>query len=144
MARRRKKRLPVDPVEVTIADLSHDGRGVARVEGKTVFIEGALTGERVKFLYVEKRRNYDVGVVDEIIEPSPLRVEPRCALFGICGGCSLQHMQPERQIEAKQEVLLENFERIGKVTPEAIIEPLTGPLWGYRGKARLGVRWVAK
>jgi 23S rRNA (uracil1939-C5)-methyltransferase len=145
MARRRRRpKLPTDPVRVTIDDLSHDGRGVAHIDGKTVFIEGALKGEEVSFLYVEKKRSYDVGVAQEIHRAAPERVKPKCAVFGICGGCALQHMDPAAQILAKQEVLLENFERIGKVKPLEVLPTLTGAHWGYRRKARMGVRYVDK
>jgi 23S rRNA (uracil1939-C5)-methyltransferase len=145
MARRRRRpKLPTEPVRAVIEDLSHDGRGVAHIDGKTVFIEGALKGEEVSFLYVEKKRSYDVGVAQEIHLAAPERVEPKCAVFGVCGGCALQHMEPAEQILAKQEVLLENFERIGKVTPTEVLPPLTGPHWGYRRKARMGVRNVEK
>ena len=142
--RRRRRKLPADPVRVTIEGLSHDGRGVARVDDKTVFVEGALAGEEVSFLYVERRKSYDVGAVSEVHMPSPDRVIPRCPHFGVCGGCVLQHMHEERQIEAKQQVLLDNFERLGKVAPEQVATPLTGPHWGYRRKARLGIRYVPK
>ena len=145
MARRRKgPKLPSEPVRVVIDDLSHDGRGVAHLDGKTVFIEGALKGEEVSFVYVEKKRHYDVGVVQEVHHAAAERVEPRCAVFGICGGCALQHMDAQAQILAKQTVLLENFSRIGKVTAAKVLPPLTGPHWGYRRKARLGVRYVEK
>ena len=142
--RRRRRKLPAEPVRVTIEGLSHDGRGVARVDEKTVFVEGALPDEEVSFLYVERRKNYDVGVVSEVHSASSDRVEPRCAHFGVCGGCVLQHMHEKRQIEAKQQVLMDNFERLGKVKPDQIAPPLTGPYWGYRRKARLGVRYVPK
>ena len=145
MARRRRKpQLPTDPVRAVIEDLSHDGRGVTHIDGKTVFVEGALKGEEVSFIYAEKKRSYDVGVAQEIHQAAPERVEPKCAVFGVCGGCALQHMQAEAQILAKQEVLMENFERIGKVAPREILPPLTGPHWGYRRKARMGVRNVEK
>lgn len=144
MARRRKPQLPTEPVRVFIDDLSHDGRGVAHIDGKTVFVEGALKGEEVSFLYVEKKRSYDVGVAQEIHQAAPERVKPKCAVFGICGGCAMQHMNAEAQILAKQEVLLENFERIGKVSPVEVLPPLTGPSWGYRRKARMGARYVDK
>ncbi|MEJ2407600.1 MAG: 23S rRNA (uracil(1939)-C(5))-methyltransferase, partial [Candidatus Thiodiazotropha sp.] len=85
-----------------------------------------------------------MGVAQEIHKCSPVRVEPKCAVFGICGGCALQHMEAGAQIHAKQAVLLENFQRIGKVTPEEVLPPLTGPHWGYRRKARMGVRNVPK
>lgn len=144
MAKRRHKKLPKDPVRVTIEGFSHDCRGIARVDEKTVFVEGALDGEEVSFIYAEKKRDYDVGVVSEVHQPSPQRVEPKCAHFGICGGCSLQHMSSEAQIAAKQQVLLDNFQRLGKVSPGQVLAPLTGAQWGYRRKARLGVRFVIK
>lgn len=145
MARRRKRpKLPTEPVRAVIEDLSHDGRGVTHIDGKTVFVEGALRGEEVTFLYVEKKRSYDVGAVQEVHSAAPERVEPKCAVFGLCGGCALQHMEAGAQIHAKQEVLLENFERIGKVSPSEVLPPLTGPHWGYRRKARMGVRNVPK
>lgn len=138
------RRLPTEPVTVEVTDLAHDGRGVARIDGKTVFIDGALVGEEVRFVYTARRRNHDEGRVEQVLRPSPERVEPRCAHFGVCGGCSLQHLAPRAQIQAKQRTLMENLRRIGKVEPEAVLEPLTGPIWGYRGKARLGVKYVAK
>ena len=145
MARRRKRpQLPADPVRAQIDDLSHDGKGVAHIDGKTVFIEGALKGEEVDFVYVEKKRSYDVGMAQIIHQAAPERVAPRCAVFGICGGCALQHMDPQAQILAKQGVLLENMARLGKVSPKEVLPPLTGPHWGYRRKARLGVRYVEK
>lgn len=145
MARRRRRpKLPTEPVRATIEDLSHDGRGVTHIDGKTVFVEGALKGEEVSFLYVEKKRSYDVGATQEVHRAAPERVTPKCEVFGTCGGCALQHMQADAQILAKQEVLLENFERIGKVSPAEVLPPLTGPHWGYRRKARMGVRNVPK
>lgn len=140
MARKKDR----TPVTASITDLAHDGRGVARIEDKAVFIDGALAGEEVTFVYTARRRSHDEGEVVEILRPSPQRVEPRCPHFGVCGGCSLQHLAPRAQIQAKQRVLLENLRRIGKVEPESVLEPLTGPAWGYRGKARLGVKYVAK
>ena len=93
MARRRKKNnLPTDPVELTIDGISHDGRGVGHIEGKTVFVDGALPGEQVQFLYTSKRSKLDEGRAVEIISSSPQRVDPRCAQALLCGGCSLQHM----------------------------------------------------
>jgi len=145
MARRRKRpTLPTEPVRATITGMSHDGRGVTHIDGKTVFVEGALPDEEVTFLYVEKRSGYMVGTVQEVYKASPERVEPKCAVFGTCGGCALQHLEPEAQIRAKQNTLQENFSRIGKVTPQELLPPLTGPHWGYRRKARMGVRNVQK
>lgn len=127
-----------------IGDLSHDGRGVSGHGAKKVFVQGALPGERVNVRITGRRRNYDEGEAIEIIEPSPDRVEPQCPHFGRCGGCSLQHLAPRKQIEAKQNTLVQNLERIGKVTPDTVWEPLTGPEWHYRRKARLSARYVFK
>lgn len=142
MARRR--RLPADPVEAEIVDLSHDGRGVAKIDTKAVFVHGALPGETVSFKYTRKSRHFDEGKVVEVIKPSAERVQPRCEHFGSCGGCALQHLQESAQIAAKQRTLAENLQRIGKVEPSQWLEPLTADAWGYRRKARLSVRHVAK
>ncbi len=144
MSRSRKPRLPAEPVELVIDSLSHDGRGVGHIEGKAVFVDGALPGERVRGRLVAKHKTYDEGVVETVLEPSPLRVEPRCAHAGVCGGCSLQHLAPAAQIDAKQQVLLDNLAHIGKVTAQEILPPLRGPHWGYRTKARLGVKFVRR
>lgn len=127
-----------------IESLSHEGMGVARVDGKAVFIEGALPGEQVRFQVTRRRKSYDLGKTVEILETSPDRVMPRCRYFGVCGGCSFQHLRAEAQLPAKDKVLRDNLERIGKVEPEAWLPPLTGAHWGYRRKARLGVRVVEK
>ncbi|MFP4155891.1 MAG: 23S rRNA (uracil(1939)-C(5))-methyltransferase RlmD [Halothiobacillaceae bacterium] len=144
MGRRRRKPLPQGDFEASIESMTHEGKGVTRIEGKTVFIDGALPGERVTFRYVDRHRNFDEGQVETVIEASPDRVEPRCAHFGVCGGCSLQHLDPARQIAIKQDVLRDSLERVGQVQPEIWLPPLTGPVWGYRRKARLGVRYVHK
>src|SRR5690606_34595085 len=86
----------------------------------------------------------DEGAVAEVLSPSPDRVQPRCPHYGVCGGCSFQHLAPEQQIVAKQKVLMDDLRHIGKVTPGEVLLPLTGPHWGYRRKARLGVRFVMK
>ena len=124
--------------------LSHDGRGVARVEGKVVFIDGALPGEEVSFRYTRKRGRFDEGEVETIHTASPDRVVPRCPHVRTCGGCSLQHMAPAAQIEGKQQALLEQLEQAIGCVPQQVLPPITGPLWGYRHKARLGVRYVFK
>lgn len=142
--RRRKPKLPNYPVRVLVESMTHDGRGVAHVEGKAVFIDGALPGEELSFLYTGKSRKHDEGKLCELFQASAQRVEPKCAHFDICGGCSLQHQHPAAQIKTKQQTLLDNLERIGKVTPERVLDALTGPVWGYRHKARLGVKYVRK
>jgi 23S rRNA (uracil1939-C5)-methyltransferase len=131
-------------VEIDIQDLSHDGRGVGRIDGKAVFVAGALPGERVRAQFSARKRHFDEARTLEVLRASPERVVPKCAAFGLCGGCALQHLDPAAQIAAKQRVLLENLERIGHVAPEQVLAPLTDQPWGYRRKARLGVKFVRK
>ena len=138
-------RIDQTPFELQIIDLSHDGRGVARREGgKTVFVADALPGERVLTRQTGRSRHFDEAATLEVLEASPDRVAPRCAHFGVCSGCVLQHLDESRQILAKQRVLLENFERIGHVAPGAVLPPLTGGAWRYRRKGRFSVRRVEK
>jgi len=125
-------------------DLSHDGRGVARLDGKAVFIDGALPGERVRFRVFKRRRHMDEAGLVDIVAASPDRVVPACAHFGICGGCSLQHLSAPAQLAAKERQLLENLQRIGQVRPEQVLAPMRGPQWAYRRRARLGVKYVHK
>lgn len=135
---------PTREIELDVHDLGHDGRGVARVDGKTVFVAGALPGERARVRVYRRHRQYDEAETVEVLHASADRVAPRCPHFGTCGGCTLQHLDPCAQIAAKQRVLAENFERIGKVTPEEWLAPLTGEPWGYRRRGRLSVRHVPK
>jgi 23S rRNA (uracil1939-C5)-methyltransferase len=130
------------PETVEIVDLTHDGRGVAKSDGKTVFVDGALPGETVSMLRMRRRRKLDEARTEAIIKASPDRVEPACDHFGVCGACSLQHMSGEAQLKAKNGVLRENLRRIGQVEAEAEFEPVAGPMWGYRRRARLGARLV--
>ena len=133
------------PFQIQILDLSHDGRGVARREdGKAVFVAGALPGETVLAEPTARSRRFDEARTLEVLAASPERVPPRCPHFGTCGGCVLQHLAQDRQIVAKQQVLLENLERIGKVVPGRVLEPLTADSWGYRRKGRFSVRRVNK
>jgi len=134
-------------MEATIAEvksLSHEGRGVASVDGKTVFIEGALPGEKVSFTYRKRKPRFDEAKVLEILQASPERTEPRCKHFSVCGGCSLQHLDPKAQIEFKQKVVLEQLLHFGGVEPELVLPPILGSAFGYRTRARLGVKFVAK
>jgi 23S rRNA (uracil1939-C5)-methyltransferase len=133
-----------DIQEADVVDLAHDGRGIARVDGKAVFIDGALPGERVRFRTYKRRRQMDEAGLVEVVSASQDRVVPRCAHFGVCGGCSLQHLAPAAQLAAKQRQLLDNLERIGRVTPQRVLAPLRGPSWAYRRRARIGVRYVHK
>lgn len=131
-------------LELTIDDLSHEGRGVAHVDGKAWFVAGALPGERVRARRTAKHRQYDEAEVVEVLDASPDRVAPACPHFGTCGGCSLQHLAPAAQIAAKQRTLLENLERIGHVAPARVLAPLQGAPWGYRRRGRLSAKWVEK
>lgn len=143
--RRRRPRVPEGEFEAEITAMGHDGRGIARVDGKATFVHGALPGETVTFRYLKRRRNHDEGQVVNVLQASAQRVQPRCAHYGICGGCSLQHLDPAAQIVAKQGVLMDNFRQIGQVEPATILDPVLNEApWGYRRKARLGVKDVAR
>lgn len=142
---RRRKKLPTEPVIAMIESLNHDGRGVTHIEGKTVFIHGALPEEEVMFTYTKKSRKFDEGQVVEIIKASSERVDPECSHFGICGGCSLQHQDANAQLKHKQQILMDALKHIGKVQPAEIIPPLVlDDHWGYRRKARIGAKYVVK
>ncbi|HET8732071.1 MAG TPA: 23S rRNA (uracil(1939)-C(5))-methyltransferase RlmD [Moraxellaceae bacterium] len=141
----RREKLRARPaVELTIEGLSHEGRGLARLDGKRLFVEGALPGETVRATYVMTHKKYDELKAVEVLSPSPDRVEPPCPHFSICGGCSMQHLSREAQIAFKQGVLAEQFRHFGGVEPEAWLEPLVDPEPAYRRKARLGVKYVIK
>jgi 23S rRNA (uracil1939-C5)-methyltransferase len=130
-----------------VADLTHEAEGVVRggeASGKTAFVAGALPGERVSFRRTSFHKSHDEATLIEVLEASPQRVTPRCAHFGVCGGCALQHLDPMAQLAAKQKELAHNLERIGNVTPATWLPPLLGPVWGYRRRARLSSRYVAK
>lgn len=140
----KKSKVPAEPFVLEITDLTHEGAGVGRRDGKAVFVNGALPGEIVRCIYSTRRARYDVAQPVEVLQAAAQRVEPRCAHFAICGGCAMQHVQPAEQLALKQRWLLESLRHIGKVEPVQVLEALTGPLWGYRRRARLGVKWVAK
>ena len=146
MARKRirKKKLPEAPVKATIESLSHDGRGVTHVDGKVVFIDEALPGEEVEFIYTDSRRDYAEGKVDMLLTRAKDRGDPECSHYGVCGGCSFQHVKSSAQIQIKQSLLEEQFARIGKLEIPELWQPLNGPHWGYRHKARMGVKYVPK
>src|SRR5580698_1379435 len=122
-----------------VSALSHDGRGIARLAGKTLFIEDALPGEEVTYRILKRRNDYDEARVIQVLKPAPERVAPRCAHFGVCGGCSLQHVQAAAQLASKQQTLLDNLKRIGGLEPDELLPPLMGPIWGYRRRARFSV-----
>jgi 23S rRNA (uracil1939-C5)-methyltransferase len=126
----------------TIVSLDHEGRGIARVDGKAVFIDGALIGERVEYEVLRSRPNYDQAEARRIVHASAGRVRPPCPHFGVCGGCSLQHLDPLAQAAVKQRVMEDAFAHIARLKPEIIHAAITGPAWGYRHRARLSVRRV--
>lgn len=140
MARRRKPRFRTH--RAVIEDLAHDGRGVARVEGKTVFVHGALPGEDVTFTTYKRKRSFEEAVTDEVHQPSPVRVEPRCDAFGVCGGCVLQHLDDGRQRDHKRAHLKHDLTHIGGVTPGTWLDDLSASPWSYRRRGRLGVKDV--
>lgn len=127
-----------------VVDLAHDGRGIARVGGKVTFIAGALPGERVRYRLRRHGKQADEGELVAVEQPAAERVAPRCAHFGVCGGCSLQHLSAAGQLAFKQKQLLDALERIGKVRPEQVAPAISADGWGYRRRARLSVKHVAK
>lgn len=134
---------PAETAEVL--DLTLEGAGVvASPGGKRVLVPGALAGEQISFRRQRRRRNFDEGVLLEVLRPSAQRAVPACEYFSRCGGCSLQHLEPAAQLEMKQAALLDSLQRIGRVVPERILPPISASVWGYRRRARLAVRHVAK
>ncbi len=129
---------------VTVTALDQDGRGIAHYQGKVIFIEGALIGERVTYSSFRKKTSFENAVVTEILRPSFTRVTPKCPHFGVCGGCSMQHLDGRAQVAIKQRILEDNLQRIGKVKAAMILPPIVGETWGYRQRARLSVRYVLK
>jgi 23S rRNA (uracil1939-C5)-methyltransferase len=142
MSRRRRKSLPTEPVHCRIETLSHDGRGIAREEGKARFVDGALPGESVMARMLSSRSKFDELRTVEVLEASPERVSPPCEYADLCGGCSLQHMGPDAQIRFKEATLKEQFAHFGGIEPQQWVEPMRSEGLAYRRKARLGVRFV--
>ncbi len=143
MARRRRHRKLPEPSVVQIEAMSHEGRGIAHIDGKTIFVFGALKGEEVRIQIQKTSRNFDQAITLDVIQASPERVQPKCAAFDVCGGCSLQHMDNVDQVAFKQQSLLEMMEHAG-INVGQVIPPLRSKAWGYRRKARLGVKYVRK
>jgi 23S rRNA (uracil1939-C5)-methyltransferase len=144
MKNRKHKPAPAGEFSADIVDLAQDGRGIARVNGKVTFIADALPGETVRFKYLRSGRDADEAQTTAVDRASPDRVEPKCAHFGVCGGCALQHLAPASQIAFKQKQLMDAFARIGKVQPLQIAAPISGEVWHYRRRARLGAKHVPK
>jgi 23S rRNA (uracil1939-C5)-methyltransferase len=127
-----------------IESLDHEARGITRQDGKAIFVDGALPGELVEYASFRKKSKFELANLVRVIKPSNTRVVPRCPHFGICGGCAMQHMDPSAQVAAKQRVLEDSLWHIGRVRPETMLPPIQGEPWGYRHRARLAVRQVAK
>lgn len=146
MSRRRKKKtLPAQAFKISIESLSHDGRGVAHhSDGKTIFVDSALPGEEVEYVYTNQRSKFDEGRCVNVIKAHEGRVIPDCEFYDVCGGCSMQHLSTEAQIEHKQTILLEQLTHFGGATAEEVLPPMTDEPWAYRRKARLGVKYVHK
>jgi 23S rRNA (uracil1939-C5)-methyltransferase len=130
--------------ELTIESLDQEGRGIAHADGKVVFVEGALPGERVIAEIIKRKPSFDIARTVSRSADNADRVVPRCPHFGICGGCTLQHADPSLQLAAKQRALEDALARIGRVRPDTLLPAIAGPAWGYRYRARLSVRDVPK
>ncbi len=126
-----------------IESLDHEARGITRLEGKTVFVEGALPGERVEYASYRKKPTFEIASVERILRPSPERVVPRCPHFGVCGGCSMQHLDPVAQVAAKQRVLEANLWHLGRLVAEQLYAPIYGASSAYRCRARFSARLVS-
>ncbi|KIF82444.1 23S rRNA (uracil(1939)-C(5))-methyltransferase RlmD [Noviherbaspirillum autotrophicum] len=135
---------------IEIESLDMEGRGVGHLQnedgtqGKVIFVEGALPGERVNFQSFRRKPKWEAATLTELHRESSLRVKPKCTYFGTCGGCAMQHLEPSAQVAIKQRVLEDNLWHLGKVRAETVMRPIFGPTWGYRYRARLSVRNVQK
>jgi len=135
---------------IDIKALDMDGRGVGHLnnedgtQGKVVFVEGALPGEQVTFHSFRKKPKWEAATMTRLIRESSQRVKPRCAYFGVCGGCAMQHLEPSAQVAMKQRVLEDNLWHLAKTRPETMLRPIYGPTWGYRYRARISVKNVVK
>ncbi|NVK44631.1 MAG: 23S rRNA (uracil(1939)-C(5))-methyltransferase RlmD [Oceanospirillaceae bacterium] len=145
-ARGTSRRQPATPEidQLQIERLSHEGRGIAKAAGKTVFVTGALPGERVRARQLADRSRYMEAETLEVLEASPDRIEPGCRHYRQCGGCDLQHLQPEKQIVFKQEQALDQLRRLGNLVPDAIETPLVSLPWHYRRSARIGINQLQR
>ncbi|MFD0948841.1 23S rRNA (uracil(1939)-C(5))-methyltransferase RlmD [Paraperlucidibaca wandonensis] len=145
MSRKHNKLNAMEPMALTVTKLGHDGRGIAhREDGKLIFVDGALPGEQVVVKLTNLHKKYDEGRVIEVITASSDRVDAPCAHFGVCGGCSLQHMSREAQLTLKHSVLAEHLQHFGGIVPQEWLPPLVSDNISYRRKARMGVRYVIK
>lgn len=138
------KPLSTDLTPILITGISHEGRGIAYIKGKITFIENALPGETVLISYNKRCRSYDEAKSIQILHASHDRIKPKCLHYSICGGCSLQHLSGTAQLQHKEKTLLEQFTHFAGIKPISLLPPLQAAGWGYRRRARLGVKYVAK
>lgn len=129
---------------VTIESLDQEGRGIAHADGKVIFIEGALTGEVVSYASYRRKPSFELAQMTQLHRAASIRVQPKCAHYGVCGGCSMQHLDSRVQVAVKQRILEDSLERIGRVKPETILPAIYGQSWGYRERARISARYVIK
>ncbi|MGD9842029.1 MAG: 23S rRNA (uracil(1939)-C(5))-methyltransferase RlmD [Steroidobacteraceae bacterium] len=144
MTRRKHAMRMLPPQQLEVVDLSHEAQGIAKLDGRVVFIPGALPGETVEVQLLQRRKGIQEAKLVQVIKASADRVEPKCQHYSMCGGCAEQHLSSDKQLELKQSQLLENMARIGKVEVPVVLPPLQADVWNYRRRARLGARWVAQ
>ena len=142
------------PVNIVVTESIHvesldlDAQGIARLapneeelaqghSGKVVFIQGALPTELVTYVVTREKARFSKAKVLDILKPAVFRAQPKCKAFGVCGGCTMQHLDIRAQIAMKQRVLEDDLQHIAKVKPEEILRPMGGPAWEYRHRARL-------
>jgi 23S rRNA (uracil1939-C5)-methyltransferase len=144
--RGRRRGAPAAPVSLRlqVESLDLQANGIARHEGKVVFVRGALAGETVIARRVRSKPRFDVAETEQVLRESAQRVRPRCPHFGVCGGCSMQHLAASAQLAVKQRALEDQLHHVGGVRAGRLLRPLAGPDWGYRFRARLSVRHVPK
>ncbi len=141
---RRSSAPPAPPITLQVESLDLEGNGVAHHEGKVVFVRGGLPGETVQAEIVRRKPRFEVAQVVAVLGESSSRVRPRCPHFGVCGGCATQHIDARAQVAFKQRALEDTLWHLGRVRPQTMLPPIEGPAWGYRFRARLTVRQVAK
>jgi len=134
----------LNELSLDVESLDLEANGVARNEGKVVFVRGALPGERVSAELVRRKPKFDVAQTVAVLRESSARVQPRCPHFGVCGGCSMQHVDAGAQMAIKQRALEDQLWHLGRVRPQTWLAPIAGPAWRYRHRARLSVRDVPK
>lgn len=142
-SRNRTPKLP-EQVVVDIVSIDLEGQGVGHVDGKVHFVDGAITGERVVADVIKSKPSYAKAVVRDVLQASSVRVQPKCPHFGVCGGCAVQHIEPDTQVAIKNRALEDLLQRIGRQRPEQMLLPIYGPFWNYRHRARLTARLVDK